>query len=478
MENKINSDKLKVELFSVGEGFVMPSNKELEALVKPWKCSAIIHFISGTIVGGGPTVKYWGVENTLRRIAAENNINYALVSKSPIGDSLSGKTIMPEVLVSPSQNDWNYLYKFWGNTVKNVVEQTVKSGYQNILVFSEGYTAFVPLGVQNAFKTLPFESTPNIRMITRDSSLPDLPYNKWGGRFNPDAFSTSRKRDKLLESFFITNAGVPIAYKAYSKPEIKPRIPKGCTVIDTAFPFLDEDIKLIRNVDNWYVNQLTKCNDFMVKEILSKVNEGFTPISWLTNGEIFDKEANWMTKEQKESSYKALRKLVISTAQLSERKDQKIVLILPGEAINDAQTYLNSYQRIKNIKISTYPYRSPNLTRKTIIAFDYLVGTKGILVGRTAQTNAIYQALLMPKTRVCVLTAPSVGYMNTTTTDPLFTNVGIPVETAESQSSKIYNMLERTLNTFNPNPLSELIKNNSFYECVSILCGLKTDKII
>src|SRR3989344_1423325 len=187
MENIMKKNRLEKEQFSQGEGYVVPSNKELDSLVKPWKCDAIIHIISGTIIGGGPSVKYWGVENALRKIADEGNIRYTLVSKSPIGDSLSKRTIAPDVQVFPSQSDWTYLYKFWDKLTKNIIEETSRSGYKNIMVFSEGYTAFVPLGIQNTFNSLPLENTPNIRLITRDSSLPDLPDNQWGGRFNSNA---------------------------------------------------------------------------------------------------------------------------------------------------------------------------------------------------------------------------------------------------------------------------------------------------
>jgi len=477
MENIMKKNRLEKEQFSQGEGYVVPSNKELDSLVKPWKCDAIIHIISGTIIGGGPSVKYWGVENALRKIADEGNIRYTLVSKSPIGDSLSKRTIAPDVQVFPSQSDWTYLYKFWDKLTKNIIEETSRSGYKNIMVFSEGYTAFVPLGIQNTFNSLPLENTPNIRLITRDSSLPDLPDNQWGGRFNSNAYKSSVRNDKLLESYFITNSGVPGAYEAYSKAEVKVRIPKKSIVIDTAFPFSNKDAQLISDADKWYDKELINCSDNNLREILMKISEGFVPISWLTNGEIFDFEANWMTKKQKESSYKALRKLVISASQLSEKKDQKILLILPNESIQFAQQYLKSYQRIKNLDVSTYPSRSPNLTRKTVIAFDYLIGKKGLLVGRTAQTNAFYQVLLMPEVKACILTTPAKNYMNTTFTDPLLKNYGIEVESADSLASEIYKMIEKSLVNPIKSPIGKLIKNNSFDECIAILSGINTGKI-
>ena len=311
-------------------------------------------------------------------------------------------------------------------------------------------------------------------MVVRDSSLPDLPNNDWGGRFDKQSYSPAQIKRNKLETFFITNSGVPEAVKCYNTPEIIPRIPKDCFVVDSAFPFPKEDIDVISTVPSWYKNELTLTTDPQTRELIKRITlfPGIV-ISWLTNGDIFDKSATWMTEEQKESSFTALRKLTIAAAELSSKTNREIILILPAEVIDLAQTYISSYSIIKRVITSAYPTRSPNISRKTVLAFDYLVGNKGLLVGRTAQTNAIYQALLMPNVKVAILTAPSKNYMNTPTTDISLRQYGVPVETANSLASKVLQMLEQGLETkLDSNLVLSQLNNNSFDSYVKVIAGI------
>lgn len=480
------------ETFRVGGSYVLVSIEEARTYLAGNEPPDVFLQVVPASTAGSGMVKYVNVRRMIQRICIQNGIQFKTVAPVPIRDSLRGNDIYPDIGIdyAGAELTTDFMYAFWEQTMTGIIREEIAKGNRNFAILYEGYPAYVPRGVQRALvliaqmKGLEYIDGVTIRLIGRDSSLPDLPNNQWGGRFDRNAYTATRVGGASIQTFFITNSGVPNAGQIYRTGTVPVErfAPSGQIVIDSAPPYTPEDLAMLGNAAEWGPQVIVETLRTMeqpqrLQQILNDIErDGRIPIGFFPNGAIFQRQA-WMTDTQLDNARDGLKKFMraaINIARQNQAVGRKFSLIVPREAVLILRQPGNT-DIMEQLQDADVALRSrPQLPRPAAVALANLVGRKGAVIVRTAQTNTYIEVLAAPDVGCGIFTIPAEGYMNTDATDPNASTIGVPVSSASAEIGEIELMIRSALKYKNDpgRSLMPLFQNYGFERYVAVICGI------
>lgn len=482
------------EELRVGGSFVLRSPEEARELLAGNKQPDVFIQVVPASTAGSGMVKYVNVRRIIKGLCDSSGIQFKTVSPVPIRDLLRGNDIYPDIGVNYGDTKLTpeFMYEFWEQTMTGTIREAIARGNRDIAILYEGYPAYVPRGVQRALvniaqtKGTDFINGVNIKLIGRDSSLPDLPNNQWGGRFDQGAYEASQIAGATVQTFFITNSGVPNAGEVYlsRRVSVERFAPSGQIIMDTAPPYIQEDLAILGNAAEWGPQAITDALITMdqpqeLQQIIDDIQRnGRIPIGFFPNGAIFEPQP-WMTETQFVNALEGLKKFITAIIQIAQQdltQGRRYSLILPREAITVLSQPDNT-EFTEQLKLANVVLRPrPQLQRPASVALTNLIGRKGTVIVRTAQTNTYIEVMAAPNVGCGIMTIPAKGYMNADATDPNAATVGIPVSSSSAESSEIEIMIRAAL-VYRNDPdqsLIPLFRDNAFAAYIAAICGIET----
>lgn len=406
---------------------------------------AIIVVSAGGLSGGGPATQTLQAAECAKLIANDcdppPHIGFVGPSSELpyFADNLTGQP--PEMIAFIETAD-TVPKKFQTVTegLTNATKILKESGRKRIVFLSNGYTAFIPYGVQRAMENIDAKGS-GIRgkVLIFDSSYPDSSnplVNLDGGngypvdRFYPPAYTSSP--DGTVDVYMALANWVPVNIKWRRE-----RAPAGAVCIATTLPFSTEYVR------KWMEFRLVPMEE--ARKTVAEI-EGVSPkfaqallnpntifIPLYASGGYWD-EGNvgkWMTRIQYVDMMKGTRTIVHSADFLARTTNRPVVLAGCKPFVDLAKTYAQK-DRIAhwsdiedsnpgNITPGLYLATAP-MIKQSSYGFYMRAGNAGIF--RSVQTNTMGEAVCAGVPAV-VVSMPGHGYMDALYMDQeLYTRAG------------------------------------------------------
>ena len=373
--------------------------------------------VSG-IANGGPTTQVLQLLSGATRLADSIKIFHGFVGGEGelpfFADELTGAIPTDHLANIAPATTVPDTFKTVQAGMENALEQLKNKGMKNIVIVSNGYTAFAPFGVKKALETVDPEKSMKVKFLMQDSSYPDTdnPVNDLTpegfptDRFNPDSYQSNGQ----VEVIMLMNNWVTLNPKWPNK-----RAPKGTLCGTASFPFSPEYVKYWESFR--LISKQKARNDFAEKiqqtnpkiaGLLNNPEAIFIPL--IASSGYFDRNnvGKWMTSDQFDDMRNGCKTLIESLSLVAKTTNKPVLIT----GTNGFTKMVEGLEIGHNLFIATSPIFKQS-------AYGIFLRSADLLIHRTTQANTMAEAVIAGIPSV-VLTMPSHGYMDVDKIDSQF----------------------------------------------------------